>query len=55
LIPADRALVARATSKALERTGADGQPGAKFALSLQNSIVSFGPAPLLQVPQVVWP
>jgi len=55
LIPADRALVARTTAKALERTGDDGKPQAKFALSLQNQTISFGPAPLLQVPQVVWP
>lgn len=55
LIPAERALVARATAKALERTGDDGKPQAKFALSLQNQTVSFGPAPLLQVPPIVWP
>lgn len=54
LIPADRAMVARATAKALERTGAEGKAEAKFALSLQNGIVSFGPAPLLQVPPIEW-
>lgn len=54
LIPADRAMVARATAKALERTGAEGKAEAKFALSLQNGIVSFGPAPLLQVPPIAW-
>jgi hypothetical protein len=54
LIPTDRAMVARATAKALERTGADGKE-AKFALSVQNSILSFGPAPLLQVPPIKWP
>lgn len=54
LIPADRALVARTTAKALERTGADGKPEAKFALSLQNGVLSFGPAPLLQVPPIEW-
>lgn len=55
LIPADRALVARTTAKALERTGADGKLEAKFALSLQNGVLSFGPAPLLQVPPIEWP
>lgn len=55
LIPADRALVARTTAKALERTGADGKAEAKFALSLQNGVLSFGPAPLLQVPPIDWP
>ena len=55
LIPADRAMVARATAKALERTGPDGKAEAKFALSLQNGVVSFGPAPLLQVPPIEWP
>jgi len=55
LIAADRAMVARATAKALERTGADDKAEAKFALSLQNGIVSFGPAPLLQVPPIAWP
>jgi hypothetical protein len=55
LIPADRALLARTTAKALERIGADGKPEAKFALSLQNGVVSFGPAPLLQVPPIEWP
>ncbi len=54
LIPADRAMVARATAKALERTGAEGKAEAKFALSLQNGILSFGPAPLLQVPPIEW-
>jgi len=54
LIPADRAMMARATAKALERTGADGKAEAKFALSLQNGVVSFGPAPLLQVPPIEW-
>ncbi|HWA51415.1 MAG TPA: DUF2125 domain-containing protein [Dongiaceae bacterium] len=54
LIPADRAMVARATAKALERTGAEGKAEAKFALSLQNGIVSFGPAPLVQVPPIEW-
>lgn len=54
LIPADRAMVARATAKALERTGAEGKAEAKFALSLQNGIVSFGPAPLVQVPPIQW-
>lgn len=55
LIPADRALLARTTAKALERTGADGRREAKFALSLQNSVLSFGPAPLVQVPPIEWP
>ncbi len=55
LIPADRAMVARATAKALERTGAEGKAEAKFALSMQNGTLSFGPAPLLQVPPIAWP
>lgn len=55
MIPADRALVARATVKALERTGDEGKAQAKFALSLQNRTLSFGPAPLLTLPPIVWP
>lgn len=55
LIPADRALVARATVQALERLGEDGKKQAKFALSVQNRTVSFGPAPLLTLPPIVWP
>ncbi|MGH6893573.1 MAG: DUF2125 domain-containing protein, partial [Dongiaceae bacterium] len=46
LIPPDRALVIRATVKALEKPGPDGRPQAKLGLSLQNRTISFGPAPL---------
>lgn len=55
LIPADRALLVRTTAKALERLGEDGRKQAKFALSVQNRIVSFGPAPLFALPAIVWP
>lgn len=55
LIPADRALLARTTVKALERLGEDGKKQAKFALSVQNRIVSFGPAALMTLPPIAWP
>jgi hypothetical protein len=55
IIPAERALVARATVKALERVGDSGKAEAKFALSLQNRTLSFGPAPLLVLPPIAWP
>ncbi len=55
LIPADRALLARTTVRALERLGEDGKKQAKFALSVQSRTVSFGPAPLLTLPPIVWP
>lgn len=54
-IPADRALITRTTAKALERPGEDGKSQAKFALSVQNQTVSFGPAPLMKLPPIVWP
>jgi hypothetical protein len=55
VIPADRAVVARATVKALEKPGADGKPSAKIGLSLQRQTVSFGPAPLFTLQRVEWP
>ena len=55
LIPPDRALVARATVKALEKPGPDGKRQATIGLSLQNRIVSFGPAPLFALPPIEWP
>ena len=55
LIPPDRALVARATVKALEKPGADGRPQATVGLSLQNRTVSFGPVPLFAVQPIEWP
>ncbi len=55
IVPADRALLTRTTVKALERLGEDGKKQAKFALSLQNRTISFGPAPLLTLPPIVWP
>ena len=55
IIPADRALVARATIKALEKPGADGRPQATIGLSLQNRTVSFGPVPLFALQPIVWP
>lgn len=54
LIPADQALVARSTAKALERVGADGRKEAKFALSVQNRIVSFGPVQLFTLAPIDW-
>ena len=55
IIPADRALVARATIKALEKPGADGRPQATIGLSLQNRTVSFGPVPLFALQPIEWP
>jgi hypothetical protein len=55
LIPADRALIARTTVKALEKPGPDGRMQAKVGLSLQNRTVSFGPVPLLALQPIVWP
>lgn len=55
LIPPDRALVARATVKALEKPGADGRPQATVGLSLQNRTVSFGPVPLFALQPIEWP
>jgi hypothetical protein len=55
LIPPDRALVARATAKALEKPGPNGRLEATIGLSLQNRTVSFGPVPLFAVPPIVWP
>lgn len=53
-IPADQALLVRSTAKALERLGPDGKKEAKFALSVQNRIVSFGPVPLFMLPPIAW-
>jgi hypothetical protein len=55
LIPPDRALVARATVKALEKPGANGKPRSTIGLSLQNRTVSFGPAPLFALQRIEWP
>lgn len=55
VIPPDRALVARATVKALEKPGADGKPTAKIGLSLQRQVVNFGPAPLFALQRIEWP
>lgn len=55
LIPPDRAMVARATAKALEKPGADGRPQATVGLSLQNRTVSFGPVPLFALQPIAWP
>lgn len=55
LIPADRALVARATVKALEKPGPTGKPQATIGLSLQNRTISFGPAPLFALQRIEWP
>jgi hypothetical protein len=54
-IPADRALIARTTAKALEKPGPDGRVEAKVGLSLQNRTVSFGPVPLLALQPIEWP
>lgn len=55
VIPPDRALVARATVKALEKPGPDGRRQATIGLSLQNRTVSFGPAPLFALQRIEWP
>ena len=55
LIPPDRALVARATVKALEKPGPKGKPQATLGLSVQHQIVSFGPVPLLALQRIEWP
>lgn len=55
LIPADRALIARTTAKALEKPGPDGRPQATVGLSLQNRTVSFGPVPLFALQPIEWP
>ena len=55
LIPADRALIARATAKALEKPGLDGRLEATVGLSLQNRTVSFGPVPLFALQPIEWP
>ena len=55
LVPADRALIARATAKALEKPGLDGRLQATVGLSLQNRTVSFGPVPLLALQPIEWP
>jgi hypothetical protein len=55
IIPPDRALVARATIKALEKPGPDGRPQANIGLSLQNRTVSFGPVPLFALQPIEWP
>ena len=55
LVPADRALIARATAKALEKPGPDGRLQATVGLSLQNRTVSFGPVPLLALQPIEWP
>jgi len=55
LIPPDRALVARATVKALEKPGPKGKPQATLGLSLQNRTISFGPAPLFALQRIEWP
>ena len=55
LIPADRALIARTTAKALEKPAPDGRLQATVGLSLQNRTVSFGPVPLLALQPIEWP
>ena len=55
LIPADRALIARTTAKALEKPGPDGKLQATVGLSLQNRTVSFGPVPLFALQPIEWP
>jgi hypothetical protein len=55
LIPADRALIARTTAKALEKPRPDGRLQATVGLSLQNRAVSFGPVPLFALQPIVWP
>ncbi len=56
LIPADRALLARTTVQARWSAWARmSTKQAKFALSVQGRAVSFGPAPLLTLPPIVWP
>jgi len=55
LVPADRAMIARATAKALEKPGLDGRLQATVGLSLQNRTVSFGPVPLLALQPIEWP
>jgi hypothetical protein len=55
LIPADRALIARTTAKALEKPGLDGRLQATVGLSLQNRTVSFGPVPLFALQPIEWP
>jgi hypothetical protein len=54
LIPAERAQLARSTAQALERLGESGKKEAKFALSLQNRVVSFGPVPLFTLAPIDW-
>jgi hypothetical protein len=55
VIPADRALIARTTTKALEKPGLDGRLQATVGLSLQNRTVSFGPVPLFALQPIAWP
>lgn len=55
LIPSDRALIARTTTKALEKPGRDGKLEATVGLTLQNRTVSFGPVPLLELQPIEWP
>ena len=55
LVPADRALIARTTAKALEKPGPDGKLQATVGLSLQNRTVSFGPVPLFALQPIEWP
>lgn len=55
LIPPDRALVSRATVKALQKEDPDGTREATFGLSLQNRTVSFGPVPLFALQPIEWP
>jgi hypothetical protein len=55
LIPSDRALIARTTTKALERPATNGTLQATFGLTLQNRTVSFGPVPLFALQPIEWP
>ncbi len=55
IIPADRALVARTTVKALEKPGQDGKLHATIGLSLQNRVISFGPVPLFALERIELP
>jgi hypothetical protein len=54
-IPGDRALIARATVKALEKPGPDGKLHATLGLGLQNRVVNFGPVPLVELQRIEWP
>ncbi len=53
-IPAKQAQTAKVVVTGLQKPGEDGRPAVTLSLSIQDSIVSFGPLKLLRLPPIPW-